>query len=177
MVFLSLVWLNPMNGDAWAQSQTPVVTAESFVSVDKIHPGETAKIAVRLTIDETYHINARVPAEEFMIPTKLDMATHPDFTLGEVSYPKPTLRKVTFSEKELPVYEGTATLFLSVAAATTLKPGKYVLTGKLTYQACTDEACLPPKKLALEIPLVVTAAGNPANPTHPEIFSEKETGH
>jgi hypothetical protein len=60
-------------------------------------------------------------------------------------------------------------LKLQIAADAPLGAQKIPLT--LRYQACNDEACLPPVKLPLSADLEIAPAGTQSAPQHPEIFS------
>ena len=66
-----------------------------------------------------------------------------------VVFPEPRKEKYEFSEKPLSVFTG------DFAITSTVKPkvaGFIVLTGKLRYQACNHNACLPPKTIEIKVP-------------------------
>lgn len=63
-------------------------------------------MAIRLAIDDGWHVNSNTPTEEYLIPTSVGLATGSAATLGEVVYPRGETIKLGFSERALSVYEG-----------------------------------------------------------------------
>lgn len=154
-----------------AQETPQVVEAKGLISCDAVRPGETFKAAVILKVQPGYHINDNAPLDEFMIPTELSFAENPDFEIVEISYPKGRRARFAYSEAELVVYEGEAVLGALVKAKSGLAAGTRTLKASLSYQACNNESCLPPKALPFEITVPV-ATGGACAPVHPEIFDK-----
>jgi len=152
-----------------AQEDDQVVEAKGLISRDAVKAGETFKAALVLKVRAGYHINDNAPVDEFLIPTALVFDQDPDFEVVEILYPRGRRARFSYSEAELIVYEGEVVLGVLVKAKAGCSSGPRVLKGALSYQACNDESCLPPKELAFEIAVPVTAAGGAAD-LHPEIF-------
>lgn len=150
-----------------------VVTVRSAVSVDKLRVGSSAKAAVQLVIASGYHINSRFPSDEFLVGTKLQLDKVPGLTVGGANYPKGSVRKFSFSKSPMSIYEGTVNVIFPITATGALKPGRVVLKGKLTYQACNDSQCLPPQTIPVEIPVEIVPATAPSAPARPDIFGRK----
>jgi hypothetical protein len=106
-----------------------------------------------------------------MIPTNIIISENPDFEIIEISYPRGRRARFSYSEVELVVYEGEVVIGALVKAKDGLAAGPRSLKGVLTYQACNDELCLPPKELAFEIAVPVSATGACID-TAPEIFDK-----
>jgi thiol:disulfide interchange protein DsbD len=141
---------------ASAQTSASVVKVKPEDSVYKIKAGAATKIDVEVKIDDGYHINSNRPAEQFLIPTALKLERLPGLTTTRVLYPKAKMQKFGFSEKPLSVYEGKARLSFTARALPSLAAGSYTLKGKLTVQACNNQACLRPQTVNVAIPLEVT---------------------
>ncbi len=154
-----------------AQDVDQVVEAKGIISRDAVKAGETFKAALVLKVRAGYHINDNAPIDEFMIPTALVFDQDPDFEVVEILYPRGRRARFSYSEAELAVYEGEVVLGALVKAKVGCTSGPRVLKGAISYQACNDESCLPPKELAFEIAVPVTAAGGAAD-LHPEIFAK-----
>lgn len=150
-----------------------VVSVRPAVSVDKLRVGASAKAAVQLVISSGYHINSRFPSDEFLVGTKLQLDKVAGLTVGSVNYPKGAVKKFSFSKSPLSIYEGTVNVIFPITATAGLKPGRVVLKGKVTYQACNDSQCLPPQTVSVEIPVEIVPATAPSAPAHPEIFGRK----
>lgn len=110
--------------------------------------GEAVQIKTSLQLQGGYHLNSNKPEDPYLIPLKLtwDAAT---VETVSVSFPEPKKEKYAFSEKPLSVFTG------DFAITSTVKPktaGFTVLTGRLRYQACNHNACLPPKTIDVKVP-------------------------
>jgi thiol:disulfide interchange protein DsbD len=154
-----------------AQDEGHVVEVRSLVSRDAVRPGETFQAAVVLRIQAGYHINDNAPLDEFMIPTVLTVLENPDFEIVEIYYPGGRRARFAYSEAELVVYEGEVVLGALLKARDGVAPGPKLIKASLGYQACDAMSCLPPKELAFEIAVPVSAAGGSAD-VKPEVFKK-----
>lgn len=154
-----------------AQEDEQVVEISSALSRGMVGPGETFKAAVILKIQAGYHINNNAPLDEFMFPTSLTIEDAPDFEVVEICYPAGRRARYSYSETDLVVYDGEAVLGVLLKAKDALSEGTRTLKACLSYQACDDTSCLPPKELAFEIAVPVGKTGRGAD-LHPEIFAK-----
>ena len=113
--------------------------------------GKPTALALHFRIQQNLHINSHTPREDYLIPTvfsipessgvRLFAATYPvgaDFTLPDDP-----------SEK-LSVYTGEFTIDARIVAT----PGDHLVEAKLHYQACDQNACMPPKTITVPIDVV-----------------------
>jgi len=147
-----------------------VVEAKAVLSKDAVHPGETFLAAVILKVNPPYHINDSAPLDEFMFPTSLTFEDGP-FKAAETVYPPGHKGKFAYSEVELIVYEGETTLGARFKAKDDLPPGDYKIKAALSYQACDNTSCLPPKELAFEVPVKVVPVGTATQDINAETIS------
>ncbi|HEX9460417.1 MAG TPA: protein-disulfide reductase DsbD domain-containing protein, partial [Thermoanaerobaculia bacterium] len=108
-------------------------------SIDR-KTGSDVHGVVTATIESGWHINSNKPLDDFVIPTVLwfDPATA---DLVSAEYPPHTVRSFQFSgDQKLAVYEGT----IRIPFSAKLK-GDGPIKGKLHYQSCNDNVCLPPR--------------------------------
>ena len=153
-----------------AQENEQVVEVKSALSRNAVRPGETFKAAVILKIQAGYHINDNAPLDEFLFPTSVSIEDNPEFEVVEIYYPAGRRAKFSYSEAELVVYDGEAVLGVLLKAKDGLAPGARTLKAILSYQACDNTSCLPPKELAFEIAVPVAKTGGAD--IHPEIFGK-----
>jgi hypothetical protein len=146
-----------------------VVSVSSALSRTAVAPGETFKLAAILKVQAGYHINDNAPADEFMFPTTLTLADTPEFEVVEVYYPAGRPARYAYSEVELVVYDGEAVLGVLLRAKEGLAAGSSKLKATLSYQACDNVSCLPPKELSFEVAVPVSRSGG--KDLHPGIFS------
>jgi DsbC/DsbD-like thiol-disulfide interchange protein len=155
--------------------QTPeeqVVEVKPLLSRDGVRPGETFKAAIILKVQAGYHINDNAPRDEFMFPTSLTIEENPAVEVLEIYYPTGHRGRFAYSQTELVVYEGEATLGVLLKAKAGISPGAVKLSVSLSYQACDNTSCLPPKELGFEIPVPFVGPGSPCHDLQPEIFSK-----
>ena len=112
---------------------------------------KAAAVTLHFRIREGLHINAHDPSEEFLIPTVLSIPEASGVHLEEASYPpgKEFTLPVDPSTK-LRVYTGEFAIQARIVAQT----GDHMVEAKLRYQACDDNACLPPKTITVPIDVV-----------------------
>ncbi|TMQ69337.1 MAG: hypothetical protein E6K80_12060 [Candidatus Eisenbacteria bacterium] len=121
--------------------------------------GGQARARVTLTIARGWHVNANPPVED-MIPTQVDVESGAGITAEKAIYPAPKKAKLSFDERPLLVWDETATIEVPLAAAASSAPGRRSLGGKLRFQACNDQVCLPPATVTFQIPVAVSAGAN-----------------
>jgi hypothetical protein len=156
----------------WSQmpSGKDVVAPSAFASADPAARNKPFQIAVVMKIRPGFHVNAREKSEDYLIATDLKLDLPAGFTAGEVVYPKGTLHTFAFTkDKPLNIYEGSVTLRVPVTASSAVPLGPQHIPLKLHYQACSNEACLPPATLPVDAVVNIAASG--AKPAHAEIFS------
>jgi len=148
-----------------------VLQPKAYVSLQPVPAGRSFEIAVVAKISPGFHINAHVPSEDYLIPTKITADLPPGVLLVEATYPRGVMRAFRFSKTPLRVYEGSFTVRMKLRAtsAAPLGPQKIGLT--VGYQACNQDACLPPTKIPVTADLEIAAVDTPAHPVHAEIFS------
>ena len=132
-------------------------------SVNERHATQV-KGVVTATIENGWHINSNKPLDDFVIPTKLIF----DGTeLVSAEYPPHTVRTFTFSGgQKLAVYEGT----IQIPFTAKLQTGD-TIKGKLHYQACNDNVCLPPRDAEVTIDANVISTPAPAAPATSSSFT------
>jgi len=153
-----------------AQENEQVVEVKSVLAKDAVRPGETFKAAVILKVQAGYHINDNAPLDEFMFPTSVSIEDGPEFEVVEIYYPAGRRARFSYSEAELGVYDGETVLGVLLKAKDGLAPGAKILKAVLSYQACDNASCLPPKELAFKIAVPVAKTGG--TDIHPEIFGK-----
>jgi len=158
-----------------AQPQIPsgrdVVAPSAYVSLEPVARGGSFQLAVVLKIRPGFHINARKPSADYLIPTDLRANFPAGFkSAGEISYPKGGLRTFAFSKTPLNVYEDKVILRVPVTALPDAPLGTQHIPLKLRYQACSNEVCLPPVTLDVDAPVTVAASAAGSRPAHPELF-------
>lgn len=153
--FLLLLAIGSLSAPAMAQGSANVVKVATGESVYKIKRGGATQIAIKIEVEDGYHINSNRPAEKYLIPTALKIERSAGLTTTPIIYPKAKLQKFEFSQKPLSVFEGKATLKFTARALPSLAAGEHQLKGKLTVQACNNQQCLRPQTIDVTIAVQV----------------------
>jgi len=99
-------------------------------------------------------VNSHAPNEDYLIPMRLTWNAAPLEVL-DVVFPKPKQERYSFSDKPVSVFTGDFEIVTKFKVPANAPPGPAVITGKLRYQACTDSLCLPPKNIAVRLPVLI----------------------
>ncbi len=162
----------------WAQDSKPVasnssqaVKAEGFPSLKPVHAGESFTIAVRLSIQEGWHVNAHSGLPEYFIPAVVSLGSgaSADF-LSSVRYPPGVPKQLGGMSKPFPVYEKEAVFYADIRLNDGVKTGPLELPLQVQVQACNDRVCLAPAVLPVTVSLEIAGLNQPVAPFHPELF-------
>jgi thioredoxin:protein disulfide reductase len=173
VLFLSLMVL-AFNASAQDNAFPPaasVLQPQAYVSLQPVPRGRAFQIAVVAKISPGFHINAHQPSEDYLIPTKVLADLSPGVFLVETTYPRGVMRAFRFSKTPLRVYEGSFTVLMKLRANGTAPLGPQKIGLTVGYQACNQDACLPPTKVPVTADLEIAAVDTAPHPVHTDIFS------
>lgn len=143
--------------------------AKGFVSAANtphatVAAGKPATVELKFRVNEGFHINSNVPRSSYLIPTKLTLSPPTDVGVGKITYPAGSDIVLPFApDEKLNVYSGVFAITANVSSVRTATPGQYRMHGELSYQACNDRACYPPKKLPVAVDVTVLKSRIPVN--------------
>jgi hypothetical protein len=130
--------------------------------------GKPANALLMFRVREGFHVNSNVPRSSYLIPTKLELKTPPEISVVKIAYSPGEDFVFAFSpDEKLNVYSGEFSISADLKFANTLKKGEHKIHGELTYQACNDRACFPPKKLPVTIDVQVSMGFRVKPPKEP----------
>jgi uncharacterized protein YyaL (SSP411 family) len=129
----------PWRGD---RPVTPQETAAGVVSMQAawVNPKD---LQVQLIVKDGYHVNAH-HVDKDLIATQLSIGGQD----VDITYPQGERRKFEFSDQEISVYSGAVTIGVKFKKSMTGQPP--VRMG-IAYQACDEQACLPPVTKQIEV--------------------------
>jgi len=113
----------------------------------------TYEIHLRATMEDGWHVYAqKQPANSISVPTSFKFKSEYNFIL--IGKPKELGKLITFNDPNsgLGAYEYSGTVdFVQMVRVT--NPSVTSITGRLTYQACTDHKCLSSENVEFSIPV------------------------
>ncbi|RPI75906.1 MAG: thiol:disulfide interchange protein, partial [Ignavibacteriales bacterium] len=146
------------------------VKIESYISFDKVYQGSEFKLAIKVNVEDTWHINSNKPYEDYLIPTELIIQSDNKFKADVISYPEPHDFKFDFSETPLSVYEGEIFIGALLNVSDDVTPGEYELIINLDYQACNDKSCLAPTSVSDTLTVTIADKQSVVNEVNQDIF-------
>ncbi len=161
------------NSKADAHVRLEPVTVEVFAEALTVKPGDTVRVAVRITTDPNWHVYAHQPGSPNLIPTKIepvfDVSSAP-IELGAITYPAGNAHTDPVLNQTIHTYEGATTLLVPVTIKADAPLGETPLSLRIHTQACDDKVCLGPERHELTIKLIVDPNATPEK-RHPEAFA------
>ena len=148
-----------------------IVTGRMMLETDSTHAGSALKAAVVAEVAPGYHINDHVPSLDYLIPTVVTLDAAKPFSVGGVVYPKGVPQKFAFLDTPISVYQGKLLIGLLLKVDGSAAPGDYTLKGALRYQACNENACLPPTSLPLTLAVKVVRRTENLRRVNSDVFA------
>jgi len=135
--------------------ETVVTVRVEPARVELAAGGAAAEFTLVAIIQEGFHINSNKPAQDYLIPTRVELAEAAGFELEKVEFPAGELKSFGFApDEKLSVYEGTVKVRARLRAKSAAA-GAHSLRLLFHYQACNDQICLRPAqrevKLAVQV--------------------------
>jgi DsbC/DsbD-like thiol-disulfide interchange protein len=123
----------------------------------QVAAGESAQATLHFRVADGYHINSHKPNSDALIPTEVKLDLPADLALANFSYPAGSELRLSFDpSSKLNVYTGDFAVRATIRVPASAAAGERRVRGELDYQACTDRACYPPKKLPISFDVVIT---------------------
>ena len=146
-----------------AQGQRPLVegagrTGAKMDAVEYLFPeqvtvpaGKVSAVALHFRVAPGLHINSHSPKDEFLIPTSFSIPEGQGVRLDGAVYPVGIDVTLPLDPKtRLSVYSGEFVLQARILATA----GDHLVEAKLRYQACDNNACMPPKTITVAIDVI-----------------------
>ncbi|MDP6776631.1 MAG: DUF255 domain-containing protein [Candidatus Latescibacteria bacterium] len=134
----------------------PPVHATVSEAPERVVPGQTFEVAVRLDIDDGWHVNANPASLDFLAPTTFELDSDLPIQVLGVDYPPGEDYRPEFTDDSIAIYRGEtvirASLKLDEAAETVDGAAIEII---LSYQPCDIGRCLEPVQARLSIPVAV----------------------
>ena len=146
---LALTFASMVASPQVQQTQKTARSGSKMEAVQYLYPeqvtvpaGKSTPVALHFRIAQGLHINAHATRDEFLIPTELSIPGESGVRLESADYPPG-------KDFKLPVEPGTTLIVytgeFAIQSRIVAQPGDHLVEAKLRYQACDQNACLPPR--------------------------------
>jgi hypothetical protein len=137
-----------------AQSRSLVKTeavAYLFPEQVTVPAGQPSLVALHFRVAQGLHINSHTPSEDYLIPTEFSIPAGSGVELKTATYPAGTVMALPVDPRtKLSVYTGEFIIQARIVATA----GNHLVQGKLHYQACDQNQCLPPKTITVAFDVI-----------------------
>jgi thiol:disulfide interchange protein DsbD len=130
--------------DTQAQGKRPTAEVSAVTATDAVRGGTSARLALRVSLPEGFHVQSNAPREPTLIPTVLTIAPARGVTVEEIVYPPPTDLEQVGQKQPLAVFEREFAIGAVIHVAADVAPGEVVLPASLRYQTCNAQVCFAP---------------------------------
>ena len=139
--------------DARAAQEDPVTWTATAVSKG-LRPGGTFEVAITAVAEEEWHVYSVTQGPGGPVPTTIGIARSPLFSRhSAIRGPAPVTAFDPNFEIQTETYDSTFTFALPVRLAADAPGTAATLRVEIGFQACTNRLCLPPKTIALAVPV------------------------
>jgi hypothetical protein len=128
-----------------------VVRAEARIA----RAGEdSATLAVDLHLRPGWHVNGERPLQDYLVPTSIRLAARDrGWRIGRTAYPAPRTVRLGFQREALALYEGSVRITADLQQTDGQGGALPWLPIEVRLQACSDQVCLAPETLTLNVPV------------------------
>ena len=113
--------------------------------------GRPQSVELHFRIAPGFHINSHTPKEDYLIPTVFSVPDSSGVRLASANYPDGVDFTLPLDPStKLSVYTGDFAIQTHLIAA----HGNHLVQASLHYQACDQNACMPPKTITVPIDVI-----------------------
>jgi thiol:disulfide interchange protein DsbD len=153
----------------------PLPAGASTVRVEVIHSqdqyeiGKNHPVLFRLSIAKPWYIHG-TDEEGHLIPTVLSVREKPGLRIDGIRFPPAERKKIEFVDKPMALFSGEILAKATLRLAQDAPLGIQVTEGKLSYQACSTTACLPPEEVSFSVSVKTVPPGTVAQSLNQDLF-------
>ena len=151
-------------------SRASTVSMEIIHSQDRYPAGGLYPIVVRLQVAKSWFIHTSEKDGKELMPTRLSFSSRPGLNIETFRFPQPEKKTFQYTAEPIEVLSGQVLVRANLVIHEEALPGPNALEGRLSYQACSASACLPPEKISLSVPFLVAPKGTPIRALNQSLF-------
>ena len=117
----------------------------------RVTSGKSSPVGLHFRISPGLHINSHTPSDQYLISTEFSIPESSGVRLDGADYPPGAdFRPEADPSMKLDVYTGDFTIQARLVATS----GNHLVEATLRYQACDQNACMPPKTITVPIDVI-----------------------
>ncbi|MEM1182851.1 MAG: protein-disulfide reductase DsbD domain-containing protein, partial [Acidobacteriota bacterium] len=157
LLALAVVLFGAFVGPADAQRQT--ASFELLGDRESYAPGEPVRLLALVEVESGWHVNSNQPAQDYLIPTELELALPENYLEPRMSFPPDKAYSFPFEAEPVRVFDGEFRILAELTIPPDAEAGTVPVEAILRYQSCDDKQCLPPTSISRSFDLEVGTSG------------------
>ena len=149
LLFVFLVSPSP----SWAAT----VQVEVIQSRSQYPAGGSYPIHFLVRVNNPWYIHGTGASKEGLIPTLLTFPDSPVFRVEDIKFPASEQKRFEYTKSPVEVFSGEFRIRARIITNINAPAGKQTIKGKLSFQACSAKACLPPETVPVSLSLNITS--------------------
>ncbi|MBR9977234.1 MAG: thioredoxin family protein [Bacteroidetes bacterium] len=175
MLFVLLVFLSIFLTPELAAQEAAKWSAKPVAATVKA--GGTVDIKVTAHVVEGWNVYSTTPQDEGPVPTEMDFADDaPLLRAGKIRQPKPIVKYDENFGIETEYYDEDATFTVPARVRNNATAGRQKVMIEVTFMACSDRLCLPPKTVEVPFELTIEAGEQVSGETGDERTQQENGG-
>jgi len=147
-IYIFLFLLFPLFCPA-ASSFAATAEVEVLQSLDRYPAGGSYPITIRIRISDSWFLHGTGEGGE-LIPTRLAFEEKGSARVDNLRFPPPLKKKFDYTEDQVAVFKCEISVKADLLIAGDAAEGENILTGTLSYQACSLKSCRPPEDVPVK---------------------------
>jgi len=155
---------------AGAQLQRVKAEVTPLLESDAVHPGDTVRAVLTVTLPEHFHVQSNKPRDPDLIATELSLDAPQGVSAKEIVFPPTVDFAVQGITQPLAVFERTFSIGVQLAIAGDVMAGALEVPAHLRYQACNETSCFAPTTATTSWTLNVVPASTAVHPANRDVI-------
>ena len=155
-----------------ARTMEGPVALEAYVSSLRVAQGESLTIALKLCLEEGWHVYSHEPIQETGVATAISIGEGKGLQLEEVTYPHGEWISLGAEEDSQDFYTGTVWFVLRITVEKNAAEGVSDLSLLFQCQPCNHQRCLSPTTMTVPLELTIQSSPSSQVPRHGSIFRD-----
>ncbi len=153
-------------------STATTVEVEIIQSQDKYPAGGKYPILFNLHISGSWYIHGSKESDPGLVHTEISFPETRGIKVTDIKFPATAKKKFAYSDEAVDLFFGDIPIRATLHINKSTPPQKIKIIGKLSYQACTSQYCLPPEDVTVPLRLTIVPAGAQAKILNHKTFAK-----
>jgi thioredoxin:protein disulfide reductase len=163
-LFLYLLLVPPY--PSWAET----ASIEAIQSSDRYHSGKSYPIIFKINVIDGWYIHGVEAGTGEIIPTSLTFDNSAYLKVEDIRFPDTVEKRFQYLTGPIEIFSGEILVSARIAFSSDAPTGGQTVRGRLSYQACSINACKPPADVPVALTFTIVSRGTPTQEINKDRF-------